>query len=613
MSKYMFTGVVGAVFLSISLAGRAADDDDLLTIVITGSRSAETVDETLAPVTVLSREQIETRQVNTVEEALAGVPGLTVSNNGGLGKLSTIHLRGTESDQVLVLVDGVKIGSATTGIAALQNIPLAQIEKIEVVRGPRSSLYGSEAIGGVIQIFTRKGREGFHPEFEVGAGSHATYKGDVGASGGNGRGWYRVNVSGIESEGFNACRGKPFPDGAGCFTYEPDDDGYRNRAVSLNGGLTVNERLTLDAHFLQSDADTEYDGSFTNESEAVQQVLGLNADVKISESWDLLLKAGRSEDDLDDFLGGEFKSRFDTTRDQFSVQTDIRTRGRGDWVVGADYLRDKVDSTTAYTVDSRDDTGLFAQYRTLLGGHDLQLSLRNDDYQDFGSETTGNLAVGHALNDYLRLTAAYGTAFRAPSFNELYYPISGNQNLDPESSQSIDLGIAGSRGAARWSVNLFRTEIDDLIAYDVSEDKVNNVDQARITGLELAASNRLGDWVLSGALTLLDVENRGRDAFRGNELPRRAATSGRIDLDRQLGKLLLGASLVGQGRSYDDLGNSRRLDGFTVVDLRAEYALSGPWTLAAKIGNVFDKDYETAAFYNQDGINGMLTVRYTPR
>lgn len=621
MRKHTLYGAVGAVLFSFSpsmaaaeeVARQAPEDDGRLTIVITGSRMAETVDETLVPVSVITREEIEERQQITVDEALSGSPGLTLSNSGGLGKLTTLSLRGTASDQVLVLLDGVKINSATSGIAAIQNLPLAQVEKIEVVRGPSSSLYGSEAIGGVIQLFTRKGREGFHPEFSLGGGSYSTWTGNIGASGGQGSAWYRINLSGIDSDGFNACNGKPFPDGAGCFTYEPDQDGYTNRSLSLGGGFGIGDSLELDARYLQSDNDVAYDGGFTNEGEYRQRVFGLNAGWTLSDAWNLLLKAGRAEDDLDDFLNGEFKSRFDTTRDQYTLQAEYRGGARGSLVFGADHFREGVGGTTDYTVDSRRNTGLFAQYRNDFGANGFQVSIRNDDYDDFGSQTTGGLAYGRALNDWVRFTASWGSAFRAPSFNELYYPYSGNPGLDPETSESFDLGLAGSRGPSRWSINLFWTEIDDLIAYDVAVDRVANIDEARIRGVEFAGSHRAGDWRFSGSLTLLDAENRADGPFRGKDLARRPAASGRLDVDRQWGRFTLGASLHGQGSSYDDLANTRKLDGFVTVDLRGEYALADDWVVAARVGNLFDREYETAAFYNQPGLNGMLTVRYTPR
>ena len=196
-------------------------------IIVTATRTAETANASLASVTVISRKDIERQQARSMQDLLRGVPGLGVVNNGGPGKNTSIFMRGTNADHVLVMIDGIKVGSATTGTTAFQNIPIDQIERVEIVRGPRSSLYGSEAIGGVIQIFTRKGSggSGFKPSFSFGGGSYGTTNGSVGLSGNSKQGWFNLSGSEIRSNGFNACNGKPSPGGAGCFTNEPDKDG----------------------------------------------------------------------------------------------------------------------------------------------------------------------------------------------------------------------------------------------------------------------------------------------------------------------------------------------------------------------------------------------------
>ncbi len=579
-------------------------------VVVTASRTAETADETLAPVTVITRRDIERRQAQSVQDLLRGVPGLDVVNNGGPGKSTSVFLRGTESDHVLVLIDGVKVGSATLGTTPFEDIPVAQIERIEIVRGPRSSLYGSEAIGGVIQIFTRKGGGALRPWFSIGGGSHRTYRASAGLSGGGERGWFSLGASGIDTQGFNACDGNL---AAGCFTVEPDRDGYRNRSVSLRAGYRFDEGLAVDLHALRASGKNEFDGGFVNESESLQQVIGGTLRYAPRDAWDLTLTAGRSWSKSDNFKDGVFQTRFDTVRDTLSLQNDIALAEEHLLTLGVDYRKDRVDSTTAYAVTSRRDTGLFAQYQGWFGAHDLQLSLRRDDDQQFGRHTTGSLAWGHALGDDLRLTAAYGTAFKAPTFNELYYPFGfGNPNLRPERSRSLEIGLRGRPDWGRWSLNAYETRIHDLIAYDASIFSSNNIDRARIRGLEATLGTRLGGWDLNASLTLLDPRNEGGGANDGNVLPRRARQSLRLDADRDFGRYRLGATLVAAGRRYDDLANTRELDAYATLDLRAEYALAKDWRLQGRIENLFDTDYQTAAFYNQPGRGLYLTLRYQP-
>jgi vitamin B12 transporter len=271
-----------------------------------------------------------------------------------------------------------------------------------------------------------------------------------------------------------------------------------------------------------------------------------------------------------------------------------------------------VSGSTAYTVTERDNVGVFSQYLGRFGMHDLQASLRGDDNEQFGSQTTGSLAWGYEFGGGLRLTASYGTAFKAPTFNELYFPGFGNPSLRPEESSSIEAGISDTTTWGNWSVNLYQTDIDDLIAFDANTFAPANIDSARIRGLEAVLDARFGQWDLSTSLTLLDPINKGDGPNRDNLLPRRAEQSLRLDLDRSFGHYSLGATLLGVGRRYDDIANNRELDAYVTLDLRGEYRLAQAWRLQARIDNLFDEEYETAAFYNQPGRSFFLTLRYQP-
>lgn len=605
MKNALAAALLGAASAAVSA------QETLPPSIVTATRTAETVDETLAAVTVITREEIQRLQARSLQELLAARPGIALVSNGGLGKQTSLFLRGTESDHVLVLVDGIKAGSATVGGAAWHDLPLDQIERIEIVRGPRSSLYGSEAIGGVVQIFTRKGGGKLRPSVSVGAGSHATRELTAALSGGGERGWFNVNASHIESDGFNSCQGHPFPPGGGCFTSEPDDDGYRRSAASVRAGYRFSERLELDFNLLHARGHNDYDGSFQNENDFIERVVGGRLIARPLAAWRLELTAGRSWDDAENFLDGAFASRFESIRDTLSLQNDLELGHNQLLTVGADYQRDEVDSDLTYDVNERDNLGLFALYQGEFGRHRLELAGRFNDNEQFGQETTGSLAWGYDLGGALRLTASYGTAFKAPTINELYYPGYGNPDLEPEESRTVEFGLRGKHRYGSWDVQLFQTDVDNLIAHDAATNRPANIDAARIRGLEATASARVAGWSAALGLTLLDTENRS-GINKGKELPRRPRQSVRLDLDRAFGAFGLGATVAVAGKRYDDAANSVELGGYGLLDLRASYAFHRDWQLAVKLGNVFDKNYETARYYNQPGRELFVTLRYEP-
>lgn len=449
----------GASSLSLAEPVSLADQ------VVTATRTARTAAQSLAAVSVIDREDIERSQARSVPELLRQVPGVSLANNGGFGKNTTLFLRGTESDHVLVLIDGIKVGSASAGLTAFQDLPVELIERIEVVRGPRSSLYGSEAIGGVIQIFTRRGDgQGAKPFFSAGYGTHQTLEGSAGVSGGTGNGWYSLGVSSFDTAGINTKR-------AGTVGYEPDRDGYRNLSGNLRGGYRFDNGLELDGTLLRAKSHNDYDqvfngSGFGTNSDNEQNLIGGRARFTPLDPWLVTLQAGRSEDKADAYQDGRFYSRFDTRRDSLSWQNDLTLAEGHVLTLGYDWQKDEIGSSEAFSVDSRLNKGWFAQYLGQYGRQDWQLSLRRDDNQQFGVHDTGSAAWGYALSDALRFTVSYGTAFKAPTFNELYYPDYGNPDLDAETSRSLEVGLSGTHGWGHWAVNAFRTNVDDLIGND---------------------------------------------------------------------------------------------------------------------------------------------------
>jgi vitamin B12 transporter len=613
-----------AVALALPFSALAQDaTTELDEVVVSGTRTEVSVQDSLVPAQVINREEIERSQARSLPELLKGRAGINLTNQGGMGKLTTLFLRGAESDHVLVLVDGIRIGSASAGLASFQDLPVDQIDRIEIIRGPRSSLYGSEAIGGVIQIFTRTGGMGFSPRLRVGAGSHGLREASAGFSQRTERGWISADGAYQETDGINACRGSAVTF-QGCFADEPDADGYRNVSLSLRGGLELADTLTLEGHFLNADGDNEYDGSIFggNETETTQRVVGSKLTWTPGDRLKLTAQAGRAADQSDAYFRDAgvrtYVNTFDTRRDTASLQADF-TLAEGQLLsAGGDWQRDEVTSTTAFTVDSRDNTGVFVEYQGQFGAHQLQASVRNDDNEQFGNHTTGSVGWGMALGGDFRLNASYGTGFKAPTFNDLYYPFGGNPDLEPEESESLNVGIGQYVDAFSWTFNVYETRIDALTGYDSFFNLVQ-VDEARIRGAEFTFATTLAGWDIATQLSYADPRARADTTAEGaanpnydNLLPRRAPRTGRIDVDRRFGAFRFGTTVNGASARYDDAANNVRVAGYGTVDLRLEYAISADWSVQARATNVFDRDYETIAWYNQPGREYGISLRYQP-
>jgi len=603
---------------SIVLA-QSADASDLDRITVTGTRTAVTVDQSLSAVDVIDRDEIERSQAHSLPQLLRGRAGINLVNQGGLGKLTTLFLRGTESDHTLVLVDGVRIGSATSGLTALQDIPVDSIERIEIVRGPRSSLYGSEAIGGVIQIFTRRSTHGIAPHLRAGAGSHGLREASAGFDVDSSRGWFGVDATRQLDDGINACRGTGAPTFAGCGvdSPDPDRDGYRRTSLSLHGGLHAGDALTAEASALRSEGHNAYDSNpdfgLADNSDTVQQIVGAKLRYDAGDHLAVQLTAGRNVDASNNFLGDVFSDRFDSTRDSATLQGDVRLVGDQLLTLGYDWLRDRgsVSSPFASYVAARGNRAGFAQYQARYGRNDVQAALRHDDNDQFGDHDTGSVAWGFDAAHGLSFTASAGTAFKAPTFNELYYPFYGNPELRPETSRSIEAGIAQRLATWHWQLDAYQTTIDDLITYDTTLFAANNLDRARIRGTEFTAGATFGAWDASAHATFADPRNRS-SGNEGNILPRRARRSARVDLDRAVGAWRFGGTWIAEGGRWDDVANTLRVGGYATLDLRMEFALAHDWALQGEVRNVFDRTYETAAYYNQPGREFAVTVRWRP-
>lgn len=606
MKKMFVRALLGGVCLFGPVIQASPQEE----IIVTGTRAPIEAGRLPAAVTVINRQEIEEMQVNSLPELLTGIAGVDVTVSGGYGKTTGIRMRGTESHHVLVLVDGVRIGSATLGTAAFQHLQPAMIERIEIVRGPRSSLWGSEALGGVIHLFTRRS-SGEKPQFSLDArgGSYDTFEVTGGVSGEYRDFDYSAAVTWFDSRGIDARQPTP-----GFFGVDqPDKDGYDNISVQFSGGYDFSDSGRIDAFIMRAEGTTEYDGNFQDETEFLQQVVGGSLSFNPVESWHTSLRLSEARDETDNYNpSGDFASRFDTRRRQLSWQNDISLYDNHLLTLGVDFREDKVDSSTGYALTSRDNTGVFGQYGVNFHGHQLIASVRRDDDEVFGGKTTGGVGWSYAWQDSLRLYASYGTAYRTPTFNELFFPFFGNPHLKPETAESYEAGLEGQHEGFGWSIRAYRIDAEDLIA-TVCDRFFNcapeNVNEAQVTGVEGEIFVRWGDWNAALSAEYLDPENE----TSGKRLPRRARERLSFDLGRDIGRFTLGARLLAEGKRYDNVSNTIKVDGFATVDIRGEYRLNDRLTLRAKVANLLDEEYQTINTYNSFDRNFFLSLHYRSR
>lgn len=584
---------------------------DLPDVVVTATRSEAPKKQLATAAAVYTRADIERLQVKTFPDLLRGAAGLDLTQSGGDGKITSVFLRGTNSDHVLVLVDGIKVGSATSGTTPFEFVPIDQIERVEIIRGPQSSLYGSEAIGGVIQIFTRKGGAAATPKIglDAGAGSYDTYRAAGSVNGSWGSGWYSLGASSIGTEGINARQPTPGPFGFS----QPDRDGYRNTALNARAGYRFDNAAEAEASFIHAEGVSEFDSNFGGDhSNFVTQTVSLAGNMNVLDNWRSTLRLGQSRDENETLLPESdiLDSKFNTTRWNVSWLNDVILTDAQKLILGADYRLDQVDSTVRYTEKSRYDVGIFGEYQGQIADrHYLTGSVRWDENEQFGDYLTGSIGWRSNWDYDLSTFARFGNAFKAPSFNDLYFPNFGNPHLKPEESTSVEVGLGGGHKLAQWEFRAYHTDIDNLIT-PVADANFNfsaqNVGKSQIDGLEFELKTQILGWNNILNMTMLNPEIRDTN----KRLPRRADKSAGYDLYRSFGPFDVGAHLIAQDARYDNAANTVKVGGYVTVDLRAVYHIGKNWQLSAKLNNLMDKSYQTVSTFNSQGRNFFFSIHY---
>lgn len=572
-------GAMSTASIAAADTNNAAKDIEILTV--TATRSSLNIDDALTSQVVITRADIELANPISILDLLSSVPSIDVASNGGKGQTGAIFMRGTSSDHTLVLIDGVRVSSATSGGTSFNTISPEMVERIEIVQGPRAALWGSDAIGGVIQIFTRQLADG---EIFVGASfgtdSYKKYKAGVGISHGDGQ--TSITISKEQSDGYDVQEGA-----------ETDDDGYDFTSIAIRGQQKISTDLSLEWLLSSDSGDNEYDGYY-NGSDIKNHAWLVRANYQSEFNGinnNTVFSVGQNRDNADSLSNGVSQSIFETRRNQYSFVNNSQFSDDLQVNVGVDHYQDDVSkSSTPYAVEKRDTTGVFAHTLYTQNAWTYEATLRHDSVEDIESENTYNLGLGYQLNADSRLVVNYGTGFKAPTFNDLYYPFGGNPDLVSEFSNSAEVFFETKIKDINVRWNFYHSNVDNLIVWDGS--KADNIEEAEINGLEFALNFEKLGGVHDFNMSYTDAE----DKQTHEQLIRRAKekfnykyTTTINEADVYLQYQFVGTRLGSNGVD---------LSSYQLVNLGLNYDLSKNFSVSSRVTNLLDKEYQTANTYN---------------
>jgi vitamin B12 transporter len=603
---------VAATLSSSLLSSVAFAQDDMDETVVTATRTPVALDAVGAPVIVISREDIERSLASDVSELLQAHAGMEIARNGGPGQTTSLFTRGTESNHTVVLIDGVRINPGTIGGAALQNIAPESIERIEVVKGPRSSLYGTDAIGGVVQLFTRgAAKDGASAGAMFGSNNTQQTFGDVALTPGEKT---RIGFGGSYAES----------DGMPVFVDDDSDRGYRNVTGRASIEYDATDALTLRARAWQTNGRTEYssqtfsDPPYANVSQDFQNsVYSAEAEYRRAEGFGVRATVSHALDDIDQLQAGFGPAEFDyarTARTNVDVQVDLARVGTHALSFGLQHGDENTRAQSFGTVFDEDTrvTQAFVQDQFEVGKLTSRLALGGVDHETFGNELTWNAEFGAAFDSGTRVTLSGGSAFRAPDSTDRF-GYGGNPDLDPEVSEQVEFSIRQKLGERhQLSLAAFDNRIKDLIEYviidfDTFEGQNQNVERARIKGVELGYNYTGESWRARAELTLQDP----KDETTGEQLLRRSEEALVVAVNRDVGAFDVGVDILAVGDRKDfGFPENVTLDSYTLVNATLRYRVNDALTLQGRFENIFDEDYAYAEGYRTEGASYTVGVRY---
>ena len=586
------------------------------TVFVTATRTPQKAGDIISDMLSISSEQIAESGAGSLIDLLQRQRGIEVARNGGAGTSSSVYIRGANPNQNIVLVDGVRIGSSTTGAANWSAIPLTAVDHIEIVYGPLSTLYGADAIGGVIQIFTKRGKGA--PAFTAfaGYGSDKTREADASVSGSTGGDHsisYAISAGDEKSDGFSATT-------PGNSSYNPDRDGYDKKNAAGQFAIQLAPGQEAGLLFLNSRLDGQYDaGPSPYDVRALQRLenVAVYSKNQILPNWTSQIQFAQARDKsgTDSSALASGKSEIDTKQTDISWQNDI--------LIGADTLqllydhrKEEVESSSTPVLQRERTTESFAAAYSLRRGDNLvNFSARNDDSSQFGTKTTGAAGYGYHFSSALRASASIGTSYRAPTFNELYYPSFGIPTNKPEQGRNAELGLHYDDGLSQLSAVYYHNRLTDLLVTATpcpfnpktyTFGCAYNVNHALLEGVTLAGGRQLGSFHLDGSIDLQDP----KDETSGKLLARRSKEHASFTADYDIGAIKAGAELELSGYRYDDAANAHRLGGYGLVNLYTTYRFAPDWSVLVRWNNIGDKRYELARFYGTPGSGIFAGLRY---
>jgi vitamin B12 transporter len=578
--------------LSLAVAASVHAQDAINNVVISASRTEQRIQDALPATTLITRADIDRAQAVDLPSLIRNVTGIEIVQNGGVGTVSSAFIRGAESRHTLVLVDGIPINNLNFSAAALEHIPLVNVERIEVVRGNVSSLYGSNALGGVIQIFTRDA--GTSPwtslTAQVGSRGLVDVSGSTGVKKESGLA-LTASAQTLHSQGFNAINQKELTG------TNPDRDGYSRRVLSAGVSQDLSQLGRIGLKLSESKGVTEYDSQFgpatqTDKSNFALTNASLYGQFKLASDLQLDANMGQTSDSLDASVTA-YPYRIKSSSQNSSLGLTWRALQGHIVTAGYETTTQRLDSDTVYKKTERTLNASRLGYLINQGDHLLQINLRQDDYSDFGMATTGLFGYGYRLTPALRVSANTSTGFMAPTFNDLYYPYGGNPNLRPEHLRSNEIAAQYASGAHDLRVTYFDNQFTDLIGNNSSYVRTN-IAKAQNKGVELIYIGKFANSTINAGFTSQDPLN----SITQKQLDRRAKTIANFGLNQDLGAWSVGAQ-TRYSSERPDAAQTKTLGAYFVSDLTASYQWSRDLKLIGRINNVFDRKFETAYGYNQ--------------
>ncbi|WP_068715597.1 TonB-dependent receptor domain-containing protein [Vibrio tritonius] len=581
------------------------------TVVVTANRFEQPQSAVLASVSIITRQDIESMQADSALEVLRTLPGVEINSLGGKAQDTSIYIRGTSTQHTLVLVDGVKINSATSGGASIGLIPAFAIEKIEVIRGPRAAIYGSDALGGVISITTAgKGKSLHKATIGYGDNNHKLL------------GWHSSGQLNEQTHGsFIAAKEKS--DGHRVYQLAPSEDKHGYDSTSFFGSVNhqFNDQWRLEGSAYKQESDNEYASQYggpkqESNNDFYSLIGGVNFQVDNYNSK-LTVSTAHNEAWDGDANGSSGKSALFTRRNNVVWLNTLTPVDEVAVNIGLDYTKVKAHrggtSTTDYDDTSKDNKAGFLTSLISVNEFTAEASVRHDDDSSFGGHSTWNVGLGYQLMDSLQVVANSGTGFKAPTFNDLYWPGQGNPELKPEESISNELGLRGYSDWIDWEVSVYKTDIDNLIEWaPVGAGGAwipANVNKARIKGLEVSAI--FDTWSIEHKLSAEWKDPINKETHE--QLARRGKQNFSWLVSYNIAKfdLSMVANYVGDRRD----NNNDKMGSYTTVDLATRYHFTDHFSMGVKVSNAFNESYVTGLgsgsyYYMADGRNVFASAEY---